>query len=110
MFFGKVDVPLSLEDLRLGAFSELSSVFIFVEEEGAYPAATGVLPAGCYARVQFQGTHRDAEPCYRLFLDYLSQTGYVACGDSVEVTLIDSGMTSDESQLVTEIQIPCRTF
>lgn len=109
VFLGKVGVSLSLEDLRLGVFSELSSVFILVEEEDAYPGATGVLPAGCYARVQFQGTHRDAEPYYRLLLDHLSRAGYVACGDSVEVTLIDAGMTSDESQFVTEIQIPCRT-
>lgn len=108
IFLGKVGVSLSLEDLRLGAFSELSSVFILVEEEDAYLGTTGVLPSGRYACVQFEGTHRDAGPYYRLLLERIAQMGLEPCGDSVEVTLIDAGMTSDESQFVTEIQIPCR--
>lgn len=109
IFLGKVGVSLSLDDLRKGAFSELSSVFILVEEEDAYLGTTGVLPAGRYACMQFEGTHRDAGPYYRLLLERIAQMGLEPCADSVEVTLIDAGMTSDESQFVTEIQIPCRT-
>ena len=39
---------------------------------------------------------------------FIRKEGFEACGNSLEITLIDAGFTTDESQYVTEIQIPIR--
>ena len=106
IFLGKVGVSVSLDDLEARTFSRLSSVFVIVEEEDEHEGAEETVPAGRFARVRFGGTHRDAAPHYGALLDFIDNLGKRACGASIETTLIDAGMTSDESQFVTEIQIP----
>ena len=106
IFLGKVGVSVSLADLEEGAFERLSSVFIVVEEADYYEGVEDVIPSGRFAQVRFRGTHRDAAPHYGQLLGFIAKAGGSACGDAIETTLIDAGMTSDESQFVTEIQIP----
>ena len=106
IFLGKVGVSVGLDDLQAGAFERLSHVFIIVEEADFHEGAEEAIPAGSFAQVRFRGTHRDAAPYYRMVLDFIVKNGASTCGGSVETTLIDAGMTSDESQFVTEIQVP----
>ena len=106
IFLGKVGVSVSLDDLEAGTFERMSSVFIIVEAADNYEGIEETIPSGHFAQVRFQGTHRDAAPYYGNLLDFIAGVGGSACGASVETTLIDAGMTSDESQFVTEIQIP----
>ena len=106
IFLGKVGVSVSLDDLRAREFGRLSSVFIAVEEADGHEGDEDVIPAGRFARVRFRGAHRDAAPYYAKALDHMEEAGLSPCGGSIETTLIDAGMTSDESQFVTEIQVP----
>ena len=126
IFLGKVGVSIAKEDLLKRTFTHLNSVFVVLEPGDAYeeaqgepPGGTGLaeaegapsadaLAAGMYAIVMVRGTHRDAAPAYGQLLDFIEQEGARVAGDSVEVTVIDSGMTRDESQFVTELQIPVR--
>ena len=41
-------------------------------------------------------------------LDYMEREGYACGGDSVEITLIDSGFTNDTEKYITELQIPVK--
>lgn len=121
IFLGKVGVSIAKEDLLKRAFTHLNSVFVVLEPGDTYEETQGALsgnapavhapsadalPAGTYAIVMVRGTHRDAAPVYDQLLDFIQQEGAQVAGDSVEVTVIDSGMTRDESQFVTELQIP----
>ena len=106
VFLGKVGVSVSREDLRSRDFRELSSIFIIVEEEDAVHVPCEVIPAGDYASLVFHGTHRDADLHYERLLDFCAAEGLEAAGPSIEVTVIDSGMTSDASLFATELQIP----
>ena len=106
IFLGKVGVSVGFDALKASVFEQLSSVFIIVEEADYHQGAEEAIPAGRFAQVRFRGTHRDAAPHYKSLLGFIAGAGGSICGGSVETTLVDAGMTSDESQFVTEIQVP----
>ena len=106
IFLGKVGVSVSQQNLIKGKFTHFSSVFIVVEAEDGFISKDNVLPEGSYVTVQYQGTHEDAAPYYNLLLNYLKDSGFHVNGDSVEITIIDTGMTNDRNKFVTELQIP----
>ncbi len=112
IFLGKVGVSVARENLVAGSFTRLTSVFIALEAGEEVPAgcaegALRTLPAGLYASMSFHGTHRAAAPHYAELSRFMRSEGLEVAGDSVEITVIDAGMTSDEAQYLTEIQIPC---
>ena len=81
-----------------------------IDEMGPAGCAEGALrtlPAGPYASMSFHGTHRAAAPHYAELCRWMRGEGLEIAGDSVEITIIDAGMTSDEAQYLTEIQVPC---
>lgn len=106
IFLGKVGVSISRNDLASRSFDKLSSVFILVEAADAHEGDESVIPAGRFVQMRFRGTHREAASRYSDLIAYIDDAGGRIIGDSVETTIIDAGMTSDESQFVTELQIP----
>ncbi len=106
IFLGKVGVSVNQQDLITGQFTRFSSIFIIVEAEDGFKNIDNVLPESSYATVQYTGTHEDASPYYTLLLNYLKDFGFQVQGDSVEITMIDAGITNDRSKFVTELQIP----
>ncbi|MDO4326407.1 MAG: MerR family transcriptional regulator [bacterium] len=108
MFLGKVGVTVSQEDLKARKFVRFSGIFVFLEEEDGYQGDVQKLAAGEYAVIRYQGTHSLGKEAYCRLLDWMEQNGYQACGDSVEITLIDAGFTNNTEKYVTELQIPVR--
>lgn len=106
IFLGKVGVSISRNDLASRSFDKLSSVFILVEAADAHEGDESLIPAGRFVQMRFRGTHREAASRYSDLIAYIDDAGGRIIGDSVETTIIDAGMTSDESQFVTELQIP----
>lgn len=106
IFLGKVGVSVSQQDLIKGQFTQFSSIFVVAEAEDSIKDKDNVLPEGTYATVQYQGVHEDASPYYALLLNYLKDSNFHVKGDSVEITIIDTGMTNDRNKFVTELQIP----
>lgn len=108
IFLGKVGVSISRDDLEKGNFGVLSSVFVLVESGDCHKGIESALPGGDYMTVQYRGTHGEAAPYYGMLVERIADMGARIAGDSVEITLVDAGMTTDESQFVTELQIPYR--
>lgn len=106
MFLGKVGVSVARADLEAERFDRFSSIFVLLEREDAGPEPCDSLAAGSYLTLRFQGTHRDAGCHYRELLARLHRQSRVPAGDSVEITLIDGGLTGDADKFVTELQIP----
>lgn len=106
IFLGKVGVSVSREDLKQRRFDGFSSLFVVLEEGDSYHGERRVLPAGTYITVRFRGTHKESARYYIRLLDELARQGYTVAGDSVEITLIDSGITSQLEKYVTELQVP----
>lgn len=107
MFLGKVGISISRENLLSRSFGEFSSVFVILEDADSYEGETELLPQGTYGVLRYCGTHTSAPAYYNQLLDYIEEKGYVPGSGSVEITLVDSGMTNDTSRFVTEIQVPC---
>ncbi len=106
IFLGKVGVSIDRRDLVEGRFGRLSSVFIIVEAEDGLEKGDQALPAGTYATIRFRGTHAAAASSYAALMRRLSEEGLEPSGNSVEITIIDGGMTPDTSKYLTELQIP----
>jgi DNA-binding transcriptional MerR regulator/effector-binding domain-containing protein len=108
VFLGKIGVSIAKEDLKARRFENFLCIFLLLEEDETSADGASRLPEGDYAVMRFRGTHREAGACYGRLLDYMEEKGYEAAGDSMEITMIDSGLTDDTSKYITEIQIPYR--
>lgn len=108
MFLGKVGVSISESHLRAHKFNEFCSIFVILEPEDSYDGEIVNLPAGSYLTLRYCGTHTQSAEFYEKLLSGINERGYEPAGSSVEITLIDSGMTNDTSKYVTELQIPVK--
>lgn len=111
VFLGMVGLSIDEQRLAAGQFDNYD--YIFLLQEDAAPAADdrnglSVFPAGEYATLRFRGTHSAAAEHYQLLRDEIEAQGYEMCGNSLEITLIDYGLTSDPDNFVTELQIPVK--
>lgn len=106
IFLGKVGVSISQQNLIKEQFTHFSSIFVVVEAEDDFKNKDSVLSEGSYATIQYQGTHDEASQHYTLLLNYIKDSGFQIKGDSVEITIIDTGITNDCNKFVTELQIP----
>lgn len=94
-----------MDKLKAGLFEEYDSTFIVLENENYNEDMLKIIPKGTYACIRFNGTHDDSNTYYKELLNYIEDNGYEVLEDSIEITLIDSGITSNTSEFVTEIQI-----
>lgn len=108
MFLGKVGLSVSKENLLREQYGSFSSIFVLIEEEDCYEGPEEQLPAGAYLTLRFRGTHEQSGIHYHRMLEYLREHDLIPCGDSVEISLIDSCFTDDTEKYVTELQIPYR--
>ncbi|MCB2354547.1 MerR family transcriptional regulator [Clostridium estertheticum] len=106
MFLGKIGVSVSKENLEQKIFGGFSSIFVLLDNEDGDKGKDRIIPASDYLTIRFQGTHKEANRYYLNLLEYMQSKEYSLIGDSIEITLIDYGMTNDTSKFVTELQIP----
>jgi len=105
-FLGKVGIGLSREKLTEGRFRPYDIVFIMLDEEDQFKGPTISLPAETCVTIRFRGVHEQAFHYYGKLMEYVKAHHYQVAGFSREITMIDYGLTKDEEEFVTEIQIP----
>lgn len=105
-FLGKVGVGISKENLELQKFDYSDFVFILLDEEDEYQGDTDILPESLYVSVRFCGSRQQSPIYYQKLLEYIQEHHMTIHGFSLEMTLIDEGLTNDSSQFVTELKIP----
>lgn len=105
IFSGKVGVSISRDNLQNGIFDEYDSIFSFTEGEKYNKKLVKILPKGVYITIRFNGTHKSSPQYYDKILKYIEEKGYKIIDDSIEITLIDFGLTTEKSEFITEIQI-----
>jgi effector-binding domain-containing protein len=105
IFSGKVGVSICIDKLKDRIFDEYDYIFSFAEGEKYNKDLIKVLPQGVYVTIRFCGTHKDSPVYYHKLLKYIEEKGYTIQEDSIEITLIDFGLTTERSEFVTEIQI-----
>ena len=116
VFLGKVGLSIDVTNIRRNRFGEYDYVFLLLDEDeteeqnekqGKGPETLS-FNGGSYAVIRFRGTHSDAEKNYKRLMLFIKKEGYEPAGHSLEITLIDAGLTTDEKQYVTEIQLPVK--
>lgn len=105
---GNVGIGISKENLRNEKFDSYDFVFLILDDEDDYVGNIQYIPASRYVCIRFQGGHQNARKYYEVLMRYVAENHYTVCGFSQEITLIDNGLTSDESLFVTEIRIPIK--
>ncbi|MCJ7855784.1 MerR family transcriptional regulator [Lachnospiraceae bacterium NSJ-143] len=110
VFLGKIGVSVEKDSILSENYGTFSSVFLFAEDEDKSCHNIVALPECQYAQIRFCGTHTDSPKYYKKLLEYLKMINAYICGDALEVTIIDSGITNNESQFVTEIQMPYKKY
>lgn len=108
IFLGKIGLSISREALENRDFSLYSGIFLIFEEGDEPEGQQRLLPGGSHICVRFSGTHTNSAYYYEKLFSYMEKEHLSLAGDSVEITLIDSGLTGDTSKFVTEIQIPVK--
>ncbi|RIN24743.1 MerR family transcriptional regulator [Staphylococcus succinus] len=108
IFLGKVGLSISKIDLQNFIFKRFSSVFLLIENEDNINESCTPLPEGLYATIHYLGTHEDSAVYYKKILAHLKKLNYQLNGDSLEITIIDDGITNNANKFVTEIQLPLK--
>ena len=108
VFLGKVGLSIEKSMMKKGNFGEYDHIFLMLDPGEDRFSKSVDFPAGKYAAIRFNGTHKDAWKNYEKLVRYVDEKGYEINGDSLEITLIDYGFTNREEQFVTEIQIPVK--
>lgn len=110
IFLGEVGVSISKDKLKNKLFKEYDSTFIFVENKKYSKEISKILPKGKYICLRFNGLHDNSYIYYERILKYIEQNNYEILEDSIEITLVDSGLTTNSSEYVTEIQILVKRY
>jgi DNA-binding transcriptional MerR regulator len=108
IFLGKIGVSISADKIKKDIYEEFSSIFIILEEEDFYKGKVETLEESLYATIRFQGTHRDSRKFYKNLKKFIKDENCQITNDSIEITIIDSGITNSNSKFVTELQIPIK--
>ena len=106
IFLGTVGVGLFYESLKAHRFKPYDFVFIILEEDDPINGQVIRIPESTWAIVRFHGSHEQAPGFYEKLLSYFKDEGLAPESFALEMTLIDYGLTHDQSQFITEIQIP----
>lgn len=110
IFLGEVGVSISKDKLKNKLFKDYDSTFIFVENKKYSKEISKILPKGKYICLRFNGLHDDSDIYYERILKYIEENNYEILEDSIEITLVDSGLTTNSSEYVTEIQILVKRY
>lgn len=106
VFMGKVGVGISQETLIAEKYGNYELVYIILDEEDKYDGETEYIEELTCVSVRFNGSHKEAPAYYKALARYIKENGMEIAGFSRKVTLIDNGITNDESKFVTQISIP----
>ncbi|WP_368488989.1 GyrI-like domain-containing protein [Clostridium sp. BJN0013] len=87
-------------------FDTYSGIFIVLEDEDKIITFETTFPSRRYLRIRFKGIHVDAADCYKKLFAHMKRHDYELTDDSIEVTLINYGITNDIDKYVTEILLP----
>ncbi|WIL37035.1 MerR family transcriptional regulator [Bacillus stercoris] len=108
IFIGKIGLSISAANVKAKQFDKYSSIFMILEDESEKTSSEIIFPSREYLQIRFRGSHLEAEPYYKTLLAYMEEHHYEVAGDSIEITLIDYGITNNLDNYVTEILLPIK--
>ncbi|KAA6451275.1 MerR family transcriptional regulator [Bacillus swezeyi] len=108
IFLGKVGLSISATNIKSHKFDRYSSIFMVLEDVDEITSSEITFPSREYLQIRFKGSHSEAAQYYEMLLTYMKKHHYELAGDSIEITLIDYGVTNNPDNYVTEILLPIK--
>ena len=99
---GDIGSTIPLEKIQDGHYGHFTSVFYVTEAEDF----DATLPAGDHLCLTVAGPYRDIPAAWVRLFDYMRENGLKAGGDPMELYIIDNHDTNDETEYMTQLQIP----
>lgn len=96
-------MPLSC--IEKGIYSQYSHAFIERDEGEEYDL---IVPAGEFATVRYSGPYTQTVSFMPQLVKYAEKQGRSACGDALELYLVDIHETENIGEYITELQLPVR--
>lgn len=99
---GEVGAMIDRAYLLDGGYGRFDSAFYIVEDYEEYDT---LLPAGEYLCMTVKGSYENMKAEWEKLLEYAHRHELETTGDCIELYLIDSHDTNDESEFLTELQL-----
>ena len=107
IMIGRVGLTIAKDDLLAGRYDTYSSIFL-LQDDGIQPSE--ILKQGNYLRIFVNdGSHGRSAEIYAKLLNYADANNLEISGDAVERVIIDSFITSSESEHISEIELPVQS-
>ena len=111
IIIGRVGLSVSKDNIKKNIFDEYNSIFILLEEDSINNQLADIFESADYACLYYRGEDHSKSPkYYKMILDYLDKNEYEIIGDSIERVIIDSFISDNEDDYLTEIQIPIKKY
>lgn len=104
----KIGTIISLKDILVGNYYHYKGLFILIEGLESMEESNFHLPEGYFACTYHKGSYDYTHVALERLMNDIQKNGYEPIGDAIEIGLIDYSVTADESEFITEYQIPVR--
>lgn len=101
---GDIGSTIPLHEIEKKHYGHFTSVFYTTEDDDF----DEVLPGGEYLCLTVKGSYRVLPDAWSSLFDYMTSYGLTADGDPMELYVIDNHDTNDESEFITQLQIPLK--
>ncbi|MGN0659202.1 MAG: MerR family transcriptional regulator [Emergencia sp.] len=101
---GGIGATIPLDYVMSGGYGHFNSVFCLTEDDDY----DGILPEGDYLCSTVKGSYRTVPAAWNALFAELRRLDLSPAGDPMERYIIDNHDTSDESEYITQLQIPLR--
>ena len=116
---GQIYTSVSQPHLRERNFSTFQYIFEIPHHESfseqsvlaSIPEGSdklSVIEAGQYACMRFMGPYSEIDQHYNALLDWVERKGFVLCGDSIEMNIVDYDFSDSHDEFISELQVPVK--
>jgi len=99
---GSIGATIPLNELSEGYYGQFTSVFYTTEDEDF----DAILPEGEHLCLTVKGSYKTIPGAWQALFDYADDHGLQPAGEPMELYIIDNHDTNDESEYITQLQVP----
>lgn len=103
---GRIGTFISKEGILRGRYTDYNGLFISIDDNTNLPEECSYIVGGDFACIYHKGSYDDNKKAIDLLLADIKRKKYKIIGDVIEIGIIDYSVTAEESEFVTEYQIP----
>lgn len=104
----KIGTFISIEGIKKGDYYDYNGLFILMDDLPSSSEDCSYIPEDFYACTYLKGPYDQTHLALERLMRDIKENGYEPAGDAIEIGLIDISVTADETEYITEYQIPVR--